>query len=564
MSRSVKVGETNGCSVWLDHAVRQTHMHVIGLSRTGKSKFLEHLIRQDIMAGHGVCVIDPHGTLYDAIADWMAVKGLHQCERIHLINPSDAEWTVGFNPLAESSAGLTLSTRIDAMVDACVKVWGGGDVNQTPRLGRCLQVIFGALASHGHTLAEWQFFANWSLRHLRAHLPHEIDDPVLAREWDEIDNGMKQSDFTVMFESTRNRLLEFTKAECVRDMVGQRENVIDFKRCMDEGHIVLVNLRPSARLSKRNSQVLGALIANALYATAFTRSEAAAKAQPFYAYIDECGQYLTKDVANSLDETAKYGLHYVLSHQRLGQLAEHGPELLNAVMAGAQVKVVFNCDDEDMAEPLARHLFRKLLDVRRMKGWITQPVVIGYETIELEGSSVSETESRVVGESRGASTGLNATAGVVMIYDANGQPIGGHSASEGSGASASESVGRSVVEGHGRSNGRSVTQTLRPILDERALTPFTLDEQLHEAIVAIRSLKQRHAFLYHRDIGVIPIETPFVRADRVFADENEEFGRIANQRSAFTSRRRDVQAAIRARAAAFGVPEGAAPGSFFE
>src|SRR5438128_2350789 len=44
---------------------RSTHMHVIGGSGTGKSKFLEWMIRRDIREGRGLCLIDWHGTLYN-------------------------------------------------------------------------------------------------------------------------------------------------------------------------------------------------------------------------------------------------------------------------------------------------------------------------------------------------------------------------------------------------------------------------------------------------------------------------------------------------------------------
>ena len=41
---------------------RMRHLYVIGQTGTGKSKFLTNLIIQDIQAGNGVCMIDPHGT----------------------------------------------------------------------------------------------------------------------------------------------------------------------------------------------------------------------------------------------------------------------------------------------------------------------------------------------------------------------------------------------------------------------------------------------------------------------------------------------------------------------
>jgi hypothetical protein len=42
---------------------RQTHMHVVGASSTGNSKFFESLICQDILHRRGLCLLDPQGTL---------------------------------------------------------------------------------------------------------------------------------------------------------------------------------------------------------------------------------------------------------------------------------------------------------------------------------------------------------------------------------------------------------------------------------------------------------------------------------------------------------------------
>ena len=41
---------------------RKTHMHVIGSSGSGKSEFLEWMIRGDLRNRQGFCLLDPHGT----------------------------------------------------------------------------------------------------------------------------------------------------------------------------------------------------------------------------------------------------------------------------------------------------------------------------------------------------------------------------------------------------------------------------------------------------------------------------------------------------------------------
>lgn len=46
---------------------RSTHMYVIGATGSGKTKFLESIIQQDIMERAGFAVIDPHGDLIEDI-----------------------------------------------------------------------------------------------------------------------------------------------------------------------------------------------------------------------------------------------------------------------------------------------------------------------------------------------------------------------------------------------------------------------------------------------------------------------------------------------------------------
>jgi len=54
-----------GRPVRLTPEEREAHMHVIGSSGSGKSKFLEQMIREDLGNRQGFCLIDPHGTLYE-------------------------------------------------------------------------------------------------------------------------------------------------------------------------------------------------------------------------------------------------------------------------------------------------------------------------------------------------------------------------------------------------------------------------------------------------------------------------------------------------------------------
>src|SRR5688500_12360329 len=80
---------------------RGTHTHVIGGSGTGKSKFLEWLIRRDIRNGAGLCVIDWHGKLYSDVLRYCAYHGVGRpgdFRSVVLLNPSEPDFVTGFNP----------------------------------------------------------------------------------------------------------------------------------------------------------------------------------------------------------------------------------------------------------------------------------------------------------------------------------------------------------------------------------------------------------------------------------------------------------------------------------
>jgi len=54
---------------------RRRHMYIIGRTGTGKSELLKTLMLQDILAGKGLCFIDPHGDAVEDILKFIAHIG---------------------------------------------------------------------------------------------------------------------------------------------------------------------------------------------------------------------------------------------------------------------------------------------------------------------------------------------------------------------------------------------------------------------------------------------------------------------------------------------------------
>src|ERR1035437_1216172 len=80
----------------LARADRRQHVYAIGKTGAGKTTLLRNLILQDIEAGRGVAVIDPHGDLandlLDHIPPWRA-------DDLVYFHPADTDHPVGLNLL---------------------------------------------------------------------------------------------------------------------------------------------------------------------------------------------------------------------------------------------------------------------------------------------------------------------------------------------------------------------------------------------------------------------------------------------------------------------------------
>src|SRR5207244_35328 len=118
---------------------RATHTHVIGQTGTGKSRMLESWAMQDILAGHGVAILDPHGPLYNNLVlrlSRLVERNPALAERIVLMDPSDKTWTVGFNAL-EPIQGIYLERLAAFLTDVIVKIWKL-DTSSMPRTQRLI------------------------------------------------------------------------------------------------------------------------------------------------------------------------------------------------------------------------------------------------------------------------------------------------------------------------------------------------------------------------------------------------------------------------------------------
>lgn len=480
---------------------QENHIHAIGSTGTGKSKFIELILRLAIFdRSHGFCLIDPHGKLYDDLLLYIAHECPEVADRLILFNPAkETDHVLGFNPLfkARNSDGTVnlddLDYRIGTMVSACLKVWGQNDTDKTPRIARWLETIFYTLLVNDLSLVEAAALISTRSNPARDAMMAKVANFLMDEEWKGYE-ASPMSQKQTQIEGAGNRLRRFLSSEILRNILGQQEHVLDFQQVMDEGKIVLVNLSSQGKLYHENLRLLGVLMVNEIFRVAQLRDYKKKDLTPFYLYIDEFAKFVSRDIANMLEETRKFKVYCTLAHQHLEQLMKEDEYLYASVMTNCKTKVVFGDlsvqDAEIMAEQIAtgylnlyaikdkmyqtkvhhreerRVTLSRNIGLMQSENWSeNQSVGLGHAkqkgTAEQKGSSVATGASDTVGQGWQYSQGKSVMEGINIVKGIT-QAIGeqltlglGSSDTEGSSAASNWSDGTQSNETASASNTRT-------------------------------------------------------------------------------------------------------------
>ncbi|MEX1248671.1 MAG: hypothetical protein WEA61_09325 [Anaerolineales bacterium] len=340
--------------VALSERQRSMHTYVIGQSGMGKSKALETWVIQDVLAGRGVGVIDPHGDLFNHLIAWLA-KHPEFWRKVILIDPTDPTWSIGFNPL--EATDHTSSQRLALfMTDVCIKLWKL-EVSSAPRLVWLLTNTLLALSNLGLTLSDLpRFLADRDFRSEQlSHITLPNVRGYFEHEFPRSENGAQQWIAPVL-----NKLGALLFDPDVSLMFSGKSTV-DFRHVIDNQMIMLVNL-PKGILSEGLSSLIAALLVALIQKAALSRADTPYRS-PFYLYLDEFQHYTTDNITDILSESRKYRLSLTLAHQYLEQLPT---EIRHAVLNTAGSLVSFRVGYDD-ARVLAKEIFLSSHEIRHIE-----------------------------------------------------------------------------------------------------------------------------------------------------------------------------------------------------
>lgn len=339
---------------------RDTHMYVIGGSGSGKTKFLESLIFQDIKNKEGFGVIDPHGDLIESIKGrmYLAVESPESNflrEKVILIDPMDKNFVAGFNPL-EITQGISSADQASELVLAFKKIW---EDSWGSRMEDLLRNSLIALIENNLTLAELPKFLTDA--EFRNRAMEKVEHPVCLAYFNRF-NSLNTRTRDEWMESTMNKVNAFLSIDSVRAMLSSPKSTFNLREIMDEGKILLVKL-DKGRL-KGGAELLGSLLLSKIQMAAFSRTDTPEDERKiFYLYIDEFQNFATKNFIEILSESRKYKLPLILAHQNLTQLPF---DLRDSVITNCKLHVYFRLSRGD-AQLLAKESLTPLY--KSPPGW---------------------------------------------------------------------------------------------------------------------------------------------------------------------------------------------------
>jgi hypothetical protein len=320
----------------IKRADRLAHMYVIGKTGTGKSTLLHTLIQQDIQAGNGLALLDPHGDLVEKI---MAGVPDHRKDDVVYFNVPDPSQPYGYNPLKRvvpDKRPLAASGILEVFKTMWSDSWG-------VRMEHILRNALLALLDQPEATLTDILRLLTDDRFRRQAATH-VSNPRVRDFW------LKEYEhysFRLRAEAIgpiQNKVGAFLADPKLYRIFTQPRQMIYIRRVMDEGKVLLINLA-KGKIGEDSSALLGGLLVTTIGLAAFSRADVPEPdRRDFYLYIDEFQNFTTLSLANMASELRKYRVGMILANQYLHQLQQ---DIRYAVLGNVGTLISFRLGAKD-------------------------------------------------------------------------------------------------------------------------------------------------------------------------------------------------------------------------
>lgn len=295
---------------------RSTHCEVVGLIRTGKSTLLKTAIKEDILSGHGLCLIYPHEQ--DLIDDIINTAFEKRKDDLIFITHCLDGFTVAYNHFNKpylTNYGKAADDLTHNIKSLHPLHWGANMDYIFRNLGYALNVLPNSNLIDATALLDYDNTEGDELRHILISFLKKLDNPEPARFWIH-DLKKFQNDLKPIFNKFGEIFLDDNIA---RAFAYRGKPKFDINDAMDASKIIVI-YEPVGLLGQAGDFDASLYISD-FYHAAMSRIHAKS-IKPFYLYIDEMHRYTTRSLGDIFRECAKFGLYITFANQQRNQLSE--------------------------------------------------------------------------------------------------------------------------------------------------------------------------------------------------------------------------------------------------
>lgn len=294
-------------------SARTAHMYAIGMSGKGKSKLLEYCLYQDVAAGRGCGLIDPHSLLVDDLFRLLITRDVLDNpdirNRLIYVDPARTDYVIPFNVLAtEAEHPYDIAATV---LEAFRRTWPEC-LKEAPHFSNVVTAALIVLIENDLTLMHMPRLPNCDEFREQC-LERVTDDNVVEFFHDRYDRWGREA--PLMRESTLNKIGAFSLNPRLKLMLGQKANHLDFRAIMDEGKILVLDLGHS---DSETNRLIGSLVVTGLELAMRRRRNR----KLWNLTIDEFAGYVANDgsvktLAHAFFEGREFRMNMTVAHPHL-------------------------------------------------------------------------------------------------------------------------------------------------------------------------------------------------------------------------------------------------------
>ena len=348
------LGTWAGGRVAISERDRCRHVAIIGATGTGKSTLMLNMLAEDMKAGKGVLLIDPHGDLFQFAKE--AVPEERKPDTI-IADLSDPSNSFTFNVLGGGGGAPHVERNI--IVSSLLRIFKQilwPEVQEA--FGPMFELYYRntmllLMDSMGERATIDSFERVFQDDEFRRSLVERCTDTHVKRFWQTTAAKATRSEMSLTNISPYIicKFAPFTSNAHLKPILASAESSLDIQAVIDEQKICLVNLSKGI-VGQGSAALVGALIVLRLIVSAQKQARLPEdQRQKLAVYLDEYQTYASDVLAEAIEECRKYGLQLVMANQSFTQIdgGRFKADIARSILANVANLICFRTGNSDRA-----------------------------------------------------------------------------------------------------------------------------------------------------------------------------------------------------------------------